>query len=309
MGGLGGMGRRRFGGRRHGGGGGMGIGTILLIAQIANIGLEHIPPVTMAVVAFASIIQMGFLSHIKFFGRSSPFYFFTALSQSSPGQMCVSVKGTVPGLISGECEPIRFLMAPWKHYGDYHLYITCAGILFRGRAMEPSMGSEAFMLLLFLLFFLTGLVYVSILTTLLMVQTMAPWLMAMIGPVISFIIPNGDVAHFLHNGDCVVGLGAVSFALQAIHSVNDYGERAQLFGLIRTQGRYAVFVELLVNYLLLGHTAGMMIWHLSGVLTGLLIVHLGKHVRFLDRVEAAGRAITRARQQLMATIIPPEQPR
>ena len=296
---MGAFGRRR---RGYGRAGGMGIGTILLIAQIAQIGLEHIPPVTMAVVGFASVIEIGLLSHIKFFAsRSSPFSVLGALSQSSPGQVCVSVKGTVPGILGSECEPIRFLIAPWKHYGDYHLYIVCAGILIRGRAMEPSMGSEAFLLLLFLLFFLTGVVYTALITSLYMLQICAPWLMAILTPIVGMVIPQGNVAHYLRDGDCVIGLGAVSFALQAIHSVNDYGERAFLFNLIRTQGRYAVFAELLINYLLLGHTAGMMIWHLSGALTGLLIVHVGKHWQFLDRVTAAGRSLTRFRQQLLAT--------
>ena len=68
---------------------------------------------------------------------------------------------------------------------------------------------------------------------------------------------------------CAVGLSGVIFCLKTIFTFHDYGQRDVFFGMLRTEWRYAVWVELLFIQLITPNVS--FTGHLAGILVGLLI--------------------------------------
>jgi hypothetical protein len=234
------------------------------VAQILNMGLEHIPPVTLAIVVLASLTEFGIF----------------AIGRAPAHHVCVSL----PAILDRR-QFARLPLSTLKHHGDYPLYFNCASILWRGRLMEPQMGSEAFALLVFFLCFTTGIGY-----------CLAVWLLT--SPLTAPLTMIIGAFFAVERGDCAYGLGAVAFALKTIESSHDYGERAVLFGMLRTQGRYAVFVELLVAQLMLGQGSAGLLWNVVGALVGWAVAH----TVLLRRITDAGMDLTRIRRNIVASI-------
>eukprot|EP01111_Echinosteliopsis_oligospora_P019706 TRINITY_DN9659_c0_g1_i1.p1 TRINITY_DN9659_c0_g1~~TRINITY_DN9659_c0_g1_i1.p1 ORF type:complete len:277 (-),score=21.18 TRINITY_DN9659_c0_g1_i1:63-893(-) len=97
-------------------------GLIFLAIEIARIGIDNIPPVTLAVLALNVCI-----------------YLFNPLDHDI-GQICI-----LPSLILSDFHNLsRLIFAPFYHLHDYHLYYNMSSLLLKGRTLEPIVGSFMF---------------------------------------------------------------------------------------------------------------------------------------------------------------------
>ena len=110
------------------------LGVLLLAAQIMNIGIENIPPVTLALVAAQTAIFLNFL----------PQYFYSAAS------VCMSTY-----LVWHRQDWKRLILSQFFHADDMHLYFNMASLLVKGRSLERRLGSAYFfwMVSIFLLYY------------------------------------------------------------------------------------------------------------------------------------------------------------
>ena len=109
------------------------LGVLLLATQIMNIGLDNIPPVTLALVAAQTAIFLNFL----------PQYFYSAAS------VCMSTY-----LVWHRQDWKRLILSQFFHADDMHLYFNMASLLVKGRSLERRLGSSYFfwMVSIFLLY-------------------------------------------------------------------------------------------------------------------------------------------------------------
>ncbi|KAK7483198.1 hypothetical protein BaRGS_00025602 [Batillaria attramentaria] len=127
-----------FRGRQRGGGN---LGVLLLGAQMMNMGLENIPPVTLALVAGQVAIFLNLL----------PQYF------PSAHNVCMSSY-----LVWHRGDWRRLLLAVFYHADDMHLYFNMASLLWKGRSLERRFGSPYFFWLVSVFTALTSMGYVAI---------------------------------------------------------------------------------------------------------------------------------------------------
>ena len=106
--------------RRSGGN----LGVLLLAAQVLNIGVENIPPVTLALVVGQSAIFLNLL----------PQYFYSAAS------VCMSTY-----LVWHRKDWKRLILSQFYHADDMHLYFNMASLLLKGRSLERRFGSVYFL--------------------------------------------------------------------------------------------------------------------------------------------------------------------
>ncbi|XP_077988013.1 rhomboid-related protein 4-like [Glandiceps talaboti] len=113
------IGRRRGGmyGRRRA----EGIGIFLLALQVMRVGLDNIPPVTLATLAANTAI---FLRILKVPGIRS---------------VCISARE-----VWYRSDWSRLLLAPWFHASDMHLYFNMVSLLWKGISLERRLGSKYF---------------------------------------------------------------------------------------------------------------------------------------------------------------------
>lgn len=110
------------------------LGLVLLASQLFQVGLDNIPPVTLAVLG---------LNVYLFLFPAAPLM-----------KACVSVQQTC-WLMDWR----RLLLAPLHHADDWHLYFNMASFLWKGTKLERRLGGAWFLYLLAVLSLLTGLVY------------------------------------------------------------------------------------------------------------------------------------------------------
>ncbi|XP_054977704.1 rhomboid-related protein 4 [Sorex araneus] len=113
---------------------GVNAGLIMLLSQIFHVGVNNIPPVTLATLALNIWL---FLSPLK------PLY-----------SSCLSVE---------QCyqhrDWQRLLLSPLHHADDWHLYFNMVSMLWKGINLEKRLGSRWFACVLATFSVLTGLVY------------------------------------------------------------------------------------------------------------------------------------------------------
>uniref|UniRef100_UPI003AAD5D58 rhomboid-related protein 4 n=1 Tax=Centroberyx gerrardi TaxID=166262 RepID=UPI003AAD5D58 len=110
------------------------LGLLLLASQLFQVGLDNIPPVTLAVL-----------------GLNVYLYLFPAAPLM---QACVSVQNAY---WHGDWR--RLLLSPLHHVDDWHLYFNMASFLWKGTKLEQRMGGSWFLYVLSVFSLLTGLVY------------------------------------------------------------------------------------------------------------------------------------------------------
>ncbi|KAM6931823.1 rhomboid-related protein 4 isoform 1-T2 [Lycodopsis pacificus] len=110
------------------------LGLMLLASQVFQMGLDHIPPVTLAVL-----------------GLNVYLYLFPAAPLM---QACVSVQQAY-----WFKDWRRLLLSPLHHADDWHLYFNMASFLWKGTKLERRLGGPWFLYLLSVFSLLTGLVY------------------------------------------------------------------------------------------------------------------------------------------------------
>lgn len=110
------------------------LGLLLLASQLIHVGLDNIPPVTLAVL-----------------GLNAYLYLFPAAPLM---KACVSVEQAY-----WLQDWRRLLLAPLHHADDMHLYFNMASLLWKGMRLERRLGGAWFFYLLSVFSLLTGLVY------------------------------------------------------------------------------------------------------------------------------------------------------
>ncbi|XP_029373019.1 rhomboid-related protein 4 [Echeneis naucrates] len=110
------------------------LGLLLLASQLFQVGLDNIPPVTLAVLALNVYL-----------------YLFPAAPLM---KTCVSVQQAY-----WLNDWRRLLLSPLHHVDDWHLYFNMASFLWKGIRLERRLGGAWFVYLLSVFSLLTGLVY------------------------------------------------------------------------------------------------------------------------------------------------------
>ncbi|XP_070279437.1 rhomboid-related protein 4 [Myotis yumanensis] len=113
---------------------GLNAGLILLLSQIFHVGINNIPPVTLATLA---VNIWFFLSPLK------PVY-----------SSCLSVEKCYQ-----EKDWQRLLLSPFHHADDWHLYFNMVSMLWKGIHLERRLGSRWFAYVITTFSLLTGVVY------------------------------------------------------------------------------------------------------------------------------------------------------
>ncbi|KAF0293771.1 Rhomboid-related protein 4 [Amphibalanus amphitrite] len=104
----------------------VGLGVIMLASQLLNVGLDRIPPVTLATIAAQVAL---FLNIIR-----PPWHRYDA---------CISV---LTVLRQGDYK--RILISTFEHADEWHLYYNMVSFLWKGMRLEQRMGSRRFAILL-----------------------------------------------------------------------------------------------------------------------------------------------------------------
>ncbi|XP_008307063.1 rhomboid-related protein 4 [Cynoglossus semilaevis] len=110
------------------------LGLLLLASQLFRVGLDNIPPVTMAVLALNVYL-----------------YIFPAAPLL---QTCISVQQAY-----WLKDWRRLLLSPLHHGDDWHLYFNMVSFLWKGMKLERQLGGAWFLYLLSVFSLLTGIVY------------------------------------------------------------------------------------------------------------------------------------------------------
>lgn len=113
---------------------GVNTGLLLLLSQIFHVGINNIPPVTLATLAVNIWL---FLKPLK------PLY-----------SSCLSVEKCYQ-----EQDWQRLLLSPLHHADDWHLYFNMASMLWKGIKLERRLGSRWFAFIITTFSLLTGVVY------------------------------------------------------------------------------------------------------------------------------------------------------
>ncbi|XP_059962335.1 rhomboid-related protein 4 isoform X4 [Mesoplodon densirostris] len=113
---------------------GINIGLLLLLSQIFHVGINNIPPVTLATLA---LNIWFFLNPLK-----------PLLSS------CLSVEKCYQ-----QNDWQRLLLSPLHHVDDWHLYFNMASMLWKGIHLERRLGSRWFAYVITTFSLLTGVVY------------------------------------------------------------------------------------------------------------------------------------------------------
>ncbi|XP_058489837.1 rhomboid-related protein 4 [Solea solea] len=117
------------------------MGLLLLASQVFQMGLDNIPPVTLAVLA---------LNVYLFLFPAAPLL-----------RTCVSVQ---QAYWFGDWR--RLLLSPLHHADDWHLYFNMASFLWKGKKLERRLGGAWFLYVLSVFSLLTGVVYLVLEATL-----------------------------------------------------------------------------------------------------------------------------------------------
>ncbi|XP_032336268.1 rhomboid-related protein 4 isoform X2 [Camelus ferus] len=113
---------------------GVNIGLLLLLSQIIHVGVDNIPPVTLATLALNIWL---FLNPLK-----------PLLSACLSVEKCYQQK-----------DWQRLLLSPLHHADDWHLYFNMASMLWKGIKLERRLGSKWFAYIIATFSLLTGVVY------------------------------------------------------------------------------------------------------------------------------------------------------
>lgn len=274
-------GRGGFGRGGRGGGGGN-FGVMLLIANVMRIGLEHIPPVTLGVVALCTSLYLGLLPMARGLDSGNTCFNFMALAAvlgigggrlAGPG---LGAKYFLPNL---SLMSKRLAMSNFFHANDFHLYYNMMSWLYKGRNYELVYGSEFMLLWLIAAVIGVSLMYCFICCGLLLFGI--PVLEQLFGGATAADDGiGGTLLSWLEPDACVVGFSSVIFCLKTVlnyYNVQAHGEiDEQIFipflgPLFATPLRHAVWAELFVCQLF-SATQVSFIGHLAGIATGAVFI-------------------------------------
>lgn len=113
------------------------LGLLLLASQIFQVGLDNIPPVTLAILGLNVYLYMV---------PAAPLM-----------RACVSVQTAY-----WQRDWRRLFLSPLHHVDDWHLYFNMVSFLWKGIRLEQKLGGAWFVYLLSVFSLLTGLVYLGL---------------------------------------------------------------------------------------------------------------------------------------------------
>ncbi|NP_001087563.1 rhomboid domain containing 1 L homeolog isoform X2 [Xenopus laevis] len=198
---------------------GINAGLVLLFAQLYQFGIHNIPPVTLAALGLNIYL---FLNPLK------PLL-----------KVCISVR---EGYYGRDWQ--RFLLSPFHHADDWHLYFNMVSLLWKGAKLERRLGTGLFASIILVFSQLIGVVYV----------------------ILEYVLAEftGDPSFKMQ---CAVGFSGVLFALKVLNNHYHPGGSSNVFGIL-IPNKYACWAELVAIHLLSPGTS--FVGHLSGILVGLL---------------------------------------
>lgn len=138
------------------------------------------------------------------------------------------------------------LASVFMHADDMHLYFNMVSLLWKGRRLEPLLGSNRFLLLL-------GTFTVATSSTMVGLSYLADEMFRF------------DGASFMNQ--CAVGFSGVLFALKVLHTTYFPYSDHNIFGWLPIPTQYACWAELFLLQMLTPNAS--FIGHLSGILVGL----------------------------------------
>jgi rhomboid domain-containing protein 1 len=203
--------------RQRGGGN---AGLLFLILQIAQIGLDKIPPVTLVVGAINVLVH----------------YFDTKLSIYD---VCIGAS-----MVWNHLDLRRLVLASFFHLDDMHLYYNMVSLLWKGRDLEPRLGSKRFATLIVL--------FVLVSNTLMVLGSV-------------FLARFADMPGPYRS--CAVGFSAVLFALKVVSAYYSTSPYSHVMGFV-VPTQYIYWFELALIHVLVPGSS--FFGHLCGIITGLL---------------------------------------
>jgi len=209
---------------------------MMLVMNISRIGLENIPPGTLVISAALSAIQ--------FLNQS----LCLPLIPSDARMACVGA-----GAVFFKGQYSRLLFASLLHLSDYHLVYNVSSFLWKGRKLEPAMGTIKFVWTVLLLALLGNSLHVLF-------------------AVFVFNV-SGDTFYL---DSCAVGFSGVLFALKVIinHAPNlPPLTTPSIMGMsmdFQLPTKHMAWVELLMVYLFMPYTS--LVSHVCGIVAGLIYV-------------------------------------
>ncbi|KAK7806736.1 hypothetical protein U0070_003915 [Myodes glareolus] len=120
---------------------GVNVGLLMLLSQVFHVGINNIPPVTLATLALNVWL---FLNPLK------PLHY-----------SCISVEKCYQ-----QKDWQRLLLSPLHHADDWHLYFNMVSMLWKGIKLERRLGSRWFGYIITTFSLLTGVVYLLLQFTL-----------------------------------------------------------------------------------------------------------------------------------------------
>ncbi|XP_063223924.1 rhomboid-related protein 4-like isoform X2 [Bacillus rossius redtenbacheri] len=119
---------------------GLELGVMLLMWDLMNVGLTHIPPVTLFTIFGQALLYAGIIN--------PPW---------SKLDVCISARSVMKGK-----DYRRLFLSALEHGDDMHLYYNMISFLMKGRSLERRYGSPNFAFLLIVLSLLTSVTYVAL---------------------------------------------------------------------------------------------------------------------------------------------------
>ncbi|VDN58408.1 unnamed protein product [Dracunculus medinensis] len=215
-------------------------GVYLLAYQLLNSGF--IPPVTLLLIVFQIAV---FLEIVPVF------------ASWTLGQICL-----LPFSILGKREWYRLILPVFMHADDMHLYYNMISLLWKGRRLEPYMGSRRFFFTIFCFVLGTSVMTVAI-----------SYLMDEVFRIDGISLMS----------QCAVGFSGVLFALKVLlNTYFPYGDE-YLLGWMPVPSRYACWAELLLIQMITPNAS--FVGHLAGILVGILYIW-GPLERFVSVIDS-----------------------
>lgn len=117
-----------------------GIGILLLLAQLFQVGFDRIPPVTLGLIGVNTAIYLRLLNGLP-----------------RVNQACISFHH-----VWYNEEWNRIFLSPFFHLDDMHLYFNMASFLWKGISLEPRLGSGGMFYLISVFSVLTSLTLLAL---------------------------------------------------------------------------------------------------------------------------------------------------
>lgn len=202
-----------------------GLGILLLAAQIFQVGANRIPPVTLSVIGLNVGIYLRLLKGLP-----------------SLAKACVSAHH-----VWYDHGWMRLVFSPFFHLDDWHLYYNMVSFLWKGKSLEPTMGSPRFLYVLAVFSVLTNVLLVGL------------------DIVLAKLLEDPSYIY-----TCAAGFSGVIFALKVVTTYNLPSGVSRILGIFPVPVRWAYWAELIVIQLLVPNVS--FTGHLAGILVGLMYV-------------------------------------